>query len=423
MHVLLSAYACKSNSGSEEGNGWGWATQLAERGLRVHVLTTRKHQEDIEAEQQRRPFPNLSFSFLEPRRKGLRPGHGLHYLAWQFAAVDTARELHAKDPFDVAHHITYGSIHVPSQLWRLRIPVVFGPVGGGQTSPFSMRSYFGAGKQKELLRTVFTKALRFSPLHRYWIRRMTVVFATNEETLRLARQLGKKDAALALDVAIPESFLSDCSRRFGERAGPLRLLWTGRMMPRKALALTLDALAAAQADVMLTILGAGYPPEVVREMIASRGLESKVVWSGGAVPWSEVREAYQTHDAFLFTSLRDSCGAQLLEAMALGLPILTLDHQGARLVTPDEAGYKVPVTDKQGTIRAIARAIDAFASLPVEERDAMSMAGWKAARNLTFGVRAERAEALYRRILAAWEIQQNSRPRSGKLRLTDVTAI
>jgi glycosyltransferase involved in cell wall biosynthesis len=423
MHVLLSAYACRPNSGSEEGNGWGWATHLAARGIRVHVLTIARDQLAIEAEQQRHPIPNLSFSFVEPAVKGLKWGHGLHYLAWQFAAVGRAKKLLTADPFDLVHHVTYGSIHVPSQLWRLGIPVVFGPVGGGQTSPFSMRHYFGKDQQKELLRTAFTKMLRFSPLHRRWIKQMAVVFVTNQETLTLVKQLGRKDAVLALDVCVTQTFLAEGPRIFQECEDPLRLLWTGRMMPRKALALTLDAVSRARENVTLTIVGDGIAPEVVRQMIASRGLESKVFWKGTRVPWSEMRELYREHDAFLFTSLRDSCGGQLLEALALGLPVITLDHQGARLLTPDEAGYKVPVTGKEATISAIAAAIDAFASSSVQQRNAMSAAGLEAARNLTFGVRAKRAEHLYGRILAAHEMNRGSRSDAGQITITDVTPI
>jgi glycosyltransferase involved in cell wall biosynthesis len=423
MHVLLSAYACRPNSGSEEGNGWGWATHLAARGLRVHVLTIARDQLAIEAEQQRHLIPNLSFSFVEPALKGLKWGHGLHYLAWQFAVVDRAKKLLAANTFDLVHHVTYGSIHVPSQLWRLGIPVVFGPVGGGQTSPFSMRHYFGEHQQKELLRTALTKSLRFSPLHRRWIKRMAVVFATNEETLTLMKQLGRKDAVLSLDVCVPQTFLANDPKIFQEHESPLRLLWTGRMMPRKALALTLDAVAKALENVTLTIVGDGIAPEVVRQMIVSRGLESKVFWKGDRVPWSEMRAVYREHDAFLFTSLRDSCGGQLLEALALGLPVITLDHHGARLLIPDDAGYKVPVTEKEPTISAIAAAIDAFASASIQQKNAMSAAGLAAARNLTFGVRAERAEHLYERILAAHRVNKSASPGAGQIEITDVTPI
>ena len=37
--ILLSAYACEPGRGSEPGVGWGWATELAELGHEVWVLT------------------------------------------------------------------------------------------------------------------------------------------------------------------------------------------------------------------------------------------------------------------------------------------------------------------------------------------------------------------------------------------------
>ena len=40
MRVLLSAFQCIPGQGSEPGNGWHWATSLAEYGHDVTVLTT-----------------------------------------------------------------------------------------------------------------------------------------------------------------------------------------------------------------------------------------------------------------------------------------------------------------------------------------------------------------------------------------------
>lgn len=400
MHILISAYECKPHAGTEAGNGWGWATSLASRGMDVHVLTIRDNQEAVERELTVNPVFGLSFSFVEAWPRGLKIGHGPHYLAWQFAALRTAQELHRQRTFDLAHHVTYGSIHVPSQLWRLGIPVIFGPVGGGQISPRSMQSYFGSSARKERVRSLITRLLPFSPLHRRWIRKMAVVCAGNEETATLARRLGSRRTLLSMDTGLPPSFFADQPRFFEERDGPLSLLWTGRMMPRKALPLTLDALARVKSSVKLTILGEGYSLEEMQDMLRNRGIEEKVCWSGGRVPWLEVRDAYRCHDAFFFTSLRDSCGSQLLEAMALGTPIITLDHQGAHSLVPDGAGFKVPVTTQEQTISALADAIDQFAKLSLIERNAMSACGLKAARRLAWNKRAARAESLYRRILA-----------------------
>jgi glycosyltransferase involved in cell wall biosynthesis len=422
MHILLSAYACRPGSGSEEGNGWGWATSLAARGIRVHVLTVTRDRLAIETELQKNPIPTLSFTFLEPGVMKQKWGQGSHYLAWQFAAVGPAKALHTDDPFDLVHHVTYGSIHVPSQLWRLGIPVVFGPIGGGQTSPFNMRSYFGKDQRKELMRTIFTKMLRFSPLHRRWIKQMMVVFATNEETAELLKKLGRNDAVISLDVGMQQKYLADEPRIFHDCDEPRRLLWVGRMMPRKALALTLDALVRAKENVTLTIVGAGFAPEIVRQMISSRGLDHKVFWKG-ALPWSEVQVLYRQHDALVFTSLRDSSGGQLLEAMASGLPVITLNHQGARLVVPDDAGYKAQITDKNATISAIAAAVDAFALRSAQDRNAMSRAALEAARALTFEVHAERAELLYRRLCGVDQENRNSRRAANQIGISNVTPI
>jgi glycosyltransferase involved in cell wall biosynthesis len=88
-----------------------------------------------------------------------------------------------------------------------------------------------------------------------------------------------------------------------------------------------------------------------------------------------VRQAYLTHDAFLFTSLRDSFAAQFLEAMATGLPIITLNHQGARDFIPMAAGLKVPVTTPDETIATLARAVEHFYDEPAARQN-MGRAGY-----------------------------------------------
>jgi hypothetical protein len=44
-------------------------------------------------------------------------------------SLDVARKLCAQHQFDLAHHVTYSSWRVPSPLWQLDLPFVWGPVG------------------------------------------------------------------------------------------------------------------------------------------------------------------------------------------------------------------------------------------------------------------------------------------------------
>jgi glycosyltransferase involved in cell wall biosynthesis len=405
MRILLSAYACRPNAGSEPGVGWNWATHLAARGMEVHVLVAKRNQEAIEAGLRATPTANLHFTYVSVTFEWAKQSEALHYVLWQVAALKAARELAHKFEFHLAHHVTYASVHVPSQLWRLGIPVVFGPVGGGQTAPASMLSYFGAGRSRERLRSSLTKALRLSPFHGRWLRRMSLVLAANRDTLKSVQALGCKNTSLMCDTAISADCFAEGPRQFEARkleAGSetLRLLWVGRMLTRKALPLALDALQAVPENVSLTIAGDGIEPEVVHQMIRDRNLEHRTFWKGRRLTWPELRMAYAEHDAMLFTSLRDSFGSQVLEALAMALPVITLDLHGVHDWVPDGASLKVKVGRPEETVTNLANAIKKYALLSMPDRNQMSMRALNFARTNTWSARAEYCERLYRQILS-----------------------
>jgi glycosyltransferase involved in cell wall biosynthesis len=400
MKILLSAYACRPNAETEPGYGWNWATHLAARGIEVYVLTAERYREQIEPIISANPLPGLKFFYVRVPPVLSRGSERMHYVLWQLAALNTARKLIRDIPFEVAHHVTYGSVHVPSQLWRLGIPLVFGPIGGGQTTPAGMLKYFGNQKRKEQIRTAITHALHLSPIHLHSLRKMSFILAANQDTLRLVQELGCEHTSLMCDAGLPDSFFSSDPRKFQHSDRPQKLLWVGRMLPRKGLRLALDAIALVREPVTLTIVGNGLDAGVLKQMITDRKLENKIVWQGRRLAWSEVRAAYLEHDAMLFTSLRDSFGVQLLEAMALGLPVITLDQHGAHDFVPDDAGLKVLVGHPDQTVQNLVNAIETYASLSAQKRDEMSNAGWTFARNFTWTARAKFVEGIYKGILS-----------------------
>jgi glycosyltransferase involved in cell wall biosynthesis len=395
MYLLLSAYACLPGWGSEPGNGWNWAMHLAERGMNVTVLTDDVGRDRIEAYQRDHPETNIAFVFVTVPITRFKHATSIHYTLWQWFALRAAKTIHRKRRFDVIHHVTYSSISVPTQLWRLGVPTVFGPVGGGQIAPPSMLKYFGSHRRSEERRTFRTKALRYSPLHRRWLGKMSRIYGANSDTLALAKELGRSDASLWIDVGVPKAYLAPEPRTFAPEPSPVRLIWVARILPHKALPLALDALAQVRHASTLTIVGSGLAENQVRRLIAERGLNGRVHWSGRRLPLAEVQAAYLEHDALLFTSLRETSGLQLLEAMAAGLPVITLDLHGARDIVPAEASIKVPVSTPDEVVYNLAAAIDRFASMTAEQKNVMSRAGWEFARANTWTCHAAKAEALY----------------------------
>lgn len=140
------------------------------------------------------------------------------------------------------------------------------------------------------------------------------------------------------------------------------------MRPRKGLELLLDIFAAVPDNISLTIVGGGSQEREVKEQVMRLGIQNQVRFTG-KIPYHEVKELYLTHDALIFSSLRDSSGAQLLEAMAYGLPIVTLDHQGAHDLVPDNAGMKVPLTTVDETVNNMRQALVYLAGHPAERRE------------------------------------------------------
>jgi glycosyltransferase involved in cell wall biosynthesis len=161
----------------------------------------------------------------------------------------------------------------------------------------------------------------------------------------------------------------------------------------------LEALSKVGEDVdfELTILGDGPMGKYIETWLHEMNLKGKVKWPG-RVPWEEVKDAYKSHDIFMFCSLRDSCGAQLLEAMANGIPIITLDLFGARFLVPDDAGIKVKVKDPEYTINELVQAVNKLYKNQ-NLRVAMGRKGFEVAKTHMWPVRIGVVNKYYDEIL------------------------
>ncbi|NML67715.1 glycosyltransferase family 4 protein [Hymenobacter sp. RP-2-7] len=396
MRLLLSAYACDPSRGSEEGSGFNWLWQAAALGHEVWCLTTPRGRANITqvlAERAANPIAaRIHPIYVDvPRAVNYayrwQPGVYLHYVVWQYQAWRVAQRLDAQVNFDVVHHVTYNSLQMASWLWRLGKPLLLGPLGGGMTAPASLRCYLPDWFKTETVRNAISSLLTtFDPNVRQSLRHAALVFAANRDTANLARRLGARHVELVMSVALPAEYRPAAYPPRPALAGrPLRILWLARLYPRKGLALVLDALGKVDKRIPfhLDIMGDGPVGPLVPGWIAAAGLTDRVTWHG-SVPYEATRAAYLSHDLFMLCSLRDTYANQYLESMAMGLPILTLDHHGATDFIPDDAGIKVPVQSAEATTAALARAVEYLYDHPAE-LEHMGRAGFAYASKFNVG--------------------------------------
>jgi glycosyltransferase involved in cell wall biosynthesis len=407
MKILLSAYACEPNRGSEPGNGWNWSYYLNKLGYQIWVLTHVEQKEKIEQTLALRSIPNLNFIYVDtpkwikPYQKILRGDFSWQsqYLGWQWQAYQVAKKLDREHNFDLIHHVTYASITGGSWLWLLRKPFIFGPVGGGQVTPETFKQYFSTDWAKESLRSLIFKNLAlFNFISRQTLSHASLVLAVNRDTYDLAYQLGADRVKLFLSAGLPQDY-SPQEIPTRSTSQELRLLWVGGLIARKGLPLALEALAQVDSSVpfKMSILGDGYLRDDLVKWIQQFGLENKIDCCG-RVSWQEVKNKYLNSDVFLFTSLRDTYGCQLLEAMAHALPIITLEHHGARDFVPDRAGLKIPVTNPNKTAKAIAQAIEYMYRNPQERLD-MGKVGYEFAKTQTWPNKTLEMSEYYQKVL------------------------
>ena len=378
MNILISAYACNPNHGGESGNGFHWVWETAALGHDVWCLVCSDDETDLNqylADRAADPIAariHPTFVQLPPAVNYLyrwQFGVYLHYLVWQRRAVPVARLLDQQFNFDLVHHVSYNSLQMASGMWRLNKPLLLGPLGGGMQAPASLRKYLPGWFKTETMRNMVSRLLiAFDPNVRQSLRYAALVFVANGETAALARRLGASRVELAMSTAQKISFFpATYPPRPLLDGRPLRILWLARLYPRKGLQLVLEALSrvAKRVPFHLDIVGDGPLGPLVPRWIAAAALQDRVTWHG-SIPYDSVKEAYLSHDLFMLCSLRDTYAAQYIESMALGLPILTLDHHGATNFIPDDVGFKVPVQSAEATVSALARTVEYIYDHPAE---------------------------------------------------------
>lgn len=373
MRILLSAYACEPNKGSEPGMGWHWAVETARLGNEVWVVTRANNKPNIVAGLERvSPMPDLHFLYYDlPAgvcwwKRGERGIHA-YYLLWQWGAYRFARAAHAKLRFERVHHITLSKVRQPSFMGRLGIPFVFGPVAGGDRAPLRLRRGYGwRGHLADGVRDFSNVLIRLDPMLSQTFKSAERIAVNSDATRRLIPARYRHKTRVRMPVGSEPPGPKRAVRR--DEPGSFRVLYVGRFVDSKGMHLGISAFAlllATAAEARLTLVGQGAAERRWRKLVRKLGISARVDW----LPWldrGELSLVYDEHDVFLFPSLHDSGGMAVLEAMSHGLPVVCFDLGGPGMLVDETCG-RVIATERArraAVIPAIARALALLAKDP-----------------------------------------------------------
>jgi len=410
LRILLSAYACEPGKGSEPGVGWQWAVALARAGHEVWVITRANNRSVIERALAEQPVPNVKFVYHDLAawaRWWKRGGRGVrfYYVLWQWGAYRIARRLTRKLRFDVVHHITFGVFRHPSFMAFLGVPFVFGPVGGGETTPPQLRATLPLrGYLTECVRDVANRVVQVDPVMAAVYRRSAAILCKTHETMSRIPARYRNKCVVQLEVGIEEESRLEAGSGQDEDAG-LRVLYVGRLIYWKGLHLALSAFAKlwdAYPQTHLTVIGSGPDENWFRTVADRLGVRAAVTW----IPWLErtaVMRVYSRHDVFLFPSLHDSSGNVVLEALSCGLPVVCLDTGGPAVLVDSSCGFRVHAGKPGGVVEGLAQSLVTLAADAELRRDMQTAAIRRAHRHFSWECQIARMERLYHDLRASPE--------------------
>jgi glycosyltransferase involved in cell wall biosynthesis len=134
--------------------------------------------------------------------------------------------------------------------------------------------------------------------------------------------------------------------------------WVGRLDPVKGLEVLLAAFErmAGSREARLLLVGDGPMAPTVRRILTERRLWGQVSMLGAR---SDVASLLKACGMFVLPSFTEGFPNALLEAMAVGLPVVTSDVPGCHdLVTHEVNGLLAPAGDAEGLASAMSRLLD-----------------------------------------------------------------
>ncbi|MFA9478266.1 glycosyltransferase family 4 protein [Phycisphaerales bacterium AB-hyl4] len=423
--ILLSAYAVSPERGSEPGLGWQVATRLA----RYHDVTVLCSPE-VEGDDYRGEISayarehgavaGLTFHYVEPpwlsrwlQRPGgspLRPLYYVGYAAWQRAAYREACRLHARVGFDLAHQFNLSGYREPGYLWRLGLPFVWGPIGGASNIPWSCfagfppreRLFYGARNLVNRLHMHAGPTSRRCRRAAAVARSHGLIWGISADDCRMVNTCWRCPAEAMLETGAAVQPAARVRTYDGRR--PLRLVWSGVHIGRKALPVLLEALARLEADpanpaVELVVLGEG--PQTPRWQALARrlGVAECVTWAG-RLPRDQAMAYVAEADLFVHTSLLEGTPHAVIEALSLGVPVLCHDACGMGAAVDARCGGKVALRDADTSVQGFARWVGRLARDPAELQQ-LSRGALARADELSWDRKVEQIVAGYATLLGS----------------------
>ncbi|MFR9557772.1 MAG: glycosyltransferase [Rikenellaceae bacterium] len=357
VRVLINAYACSPNMGSEPGMAWNWCVNLAKH-CELHIITEGEFRDEIERVVPTLPQGKNMHFYYNPVSEDVRKmcwNQGdwrfyWHYEKWQKSTLEIAKRVCADNKIDILHQLNMIGFREPGYLWKIvDKPFVWGPVDAKDSFPVAY--LHNAGLKSKIItnakNTITKLQLLASSRVRKAVERSSFVISASSESKRSFKRYFNVDSPLLNETGC---YVSQRDISVEKSIGDsFNTLWVGKLDLRKQLYLAIRAIARSKVkDVKLHIVGAG-DDKAYKRLAQQEGVEDQCIWYG-LLPFGKVQEMMRTSDLFLFTSVAEGTPHVVLESIGNNLPVLCFDVCGHGDSVDESVGVKIRLSNPDQSI-------------------------------------------------------------------------
>ncbi len=324
--ILLTAYACEPNKGSEPGVGWNWAVHLSKY-VHVTVITRANNKPDIKRALTENSYPDLDFIYydipiLNKIKKIIPFGVQLYYLLWEFFVINKIENQH----FDVIQRITFVSTVSMLRLYKLKQPYIMSFCAGGETTPpHILQTYSLKYRILEKIRLLYNAAYRYNPVTKALFKGAKLVVAVTKDTKNYIEKLGFRGK-----VIVEPAIGLNAVHAQKEHRKTYKMVYAGSIIYWKNVDIIVKTMSLIEhQNVQLNIFGAGNDKAKIVKWITKNTLDHKITLND-SIPRNDLLEKLSEYDLAVHASSHDSGSMFLLEAISTGVPVLFLDTGGPK---------------------------------------------------------------------------------------------
>ena len=249
-----------------------------------------------------------------------------------------------------------------------------------------------SGRVAEVIRNIGNALVRVDPLMRLTFSRAHIIACATEETRAKIPKRFRDKCVVQRAIGINEAEIETAGDKSLARP---QFLYVGRLLFWKGLHLVFRALKHVRLsipDVRFRIIGQGKDGALLKRIAQNERVQDLIQWIP-AKPHDEIWKEYRESLAFVFPSLHDSGGMVVIEALAAGLPVISLDLGGPGSIVTSLCGVVVE-THNVSEESVVSKLADSMISLASDTklRNGLSDNAIIRARELTWD---SAASALY----------------------------